>query len=174
MAAVSSPFKSPPHLSSPDRFDFFSLSSFFCVMLSPHRIAAALHRHCHLSRQRGSLHTTPWLHSPRQAPSKPHKWGSYERLSPVSLFPTPVRDRPRLAVPSTISSPSYAAEGLSSEWEPVIPRHTETDLVSLRASAQLAKKILTMGGQLCKVNRENLTLITHSFCCCPIGRGHHQ
>jgi methionyl aminopeptidase len=131
-----------------------------------------LHRQCH---QRGSLHTTPLLHSPRQGLSKAHKWGNYERLSPASLFPTPVRDRPRLAVPTGIPLPSYAAQGLSSEWGPAIPHHTQSDLVSLRASAQLAKKILTLGGQLCKViNKPPPMLVTHSIFYCPIGRRHHQ
>ncbi|CAO3590040.1 unnamed protein product [Absidia cylindrospora] len=70
---------------------------------------------------------------------------------PPSLFPVPVQSRQRLPVSSTIPHPYYAHEDISSEWALSIPYNTNDDLTKLRASAQLAKKILYMGGDLCKV-----------------------
>ncbi|KAI8097598.1 methionyl aminopeptidase [Halteromyces radiatus] len=78
-------------------------------------------------------------------------WGRFRPLTPSSLNPVPVRSRPRLDVPSTITRPAYADLGSSSEWAPSTPYNTPKDLIKLRASAQLAKKILYQGGDLCKV-----------------------
>jgi hypothetical protein len=72
----------------------------------------------------------------------------------------PVRSRPRLPVPSTIPYPFYAQEGLSSEWALSIPYNNNNDMSKLRASAQLAKKILYMGGDLCKVSSNWIELYT--------------
>ncbi|KAI9321787.1 methionine aminopeptidase, merops subfamily M24 [Dichotomocladium elegans] len=54
-------------------------------------------------------------------------------------------------VPTSIPRPPYAAEGLSSEWESVIPRLTRPDQIQgLREACQLAKQVLFLGGQMCQ------------------------
>ncbi|KAI8342147.1 methionine aminopeptidase, merops subfamily M24 [Chlamydoabsidia padenii] len=128
----------------------------------PKRVPRHFVNYCHQPSY--FIHGTTTLLSPRKDPSKTnHKWGIYQRLSPPSLFPVPVRQRPRLDVPLNISRPSYAAQGLSSEWASWVPHNSKQDIDKLRTSAQLAKKILYMGGDLCKagVTTSDIDRILH-------------
>ncbi|KAI8062107.1 methionine aminopeptidase, merops subfamily M24 [Gongronella butleri] len=115
------------------------------------------------------LHTSTSLATPRRttaaaAASSSHQpWGKFQRIVPVSLQPVDTRALPRRHVPPSIPKPPYAAEGVSSAWEPVIPYHSPEEMTKARAAGQLARTILTKAQHLCHpgVTTDHIDQILH-------------
>lgn len=106
--------------------------------------------------QKSALHTSRVARIPPRRTNisnSSSRWGSFERITPVSLASVDVKTFPRRLVPDNIPRPSYAAQGLASNWESDIPYlSTQEQVQGLKDACQLAKQVLTMGGKMCLVS----------------------
>lgn len=109
--------------------------------------------------QKSALHTSRVARIPPRRTNISNsnsRWGSFERITPVSLASVDVKTFPRRLVPDNIPRPSYAAQGLASNWESDIPYlSTQEQVQGLKDACQLAKQVLTMGGNMCLVSLSN-------------------